>query len=226
MATVPWRIRIALAISVAILVTGTLGEDAAVPTSLVSLAFLGGAEVLLGIAVGFTASLFIHGVRMAGQLAGIQMGLGFSSLVDPMTGDQTTVLARFMGLSALMVVLAFNGHLILLRGVAYSFHQLPPGAAWMSLAHVAAGVPSSGATLFVTALLVAAPALVTVFCLKMGMALLARAAPQMHILAVGFIVTIVVGVITIALTLTSLGDTVRSGFEQAAGRALELCAVR
>ncbi len=225
MGVVPWRIRISLALGTTYLLVGALDFPQTLPTSLAVLGLQAVAEIMLGLATGFVASLFVHGVRMAGQLAGMQMGLGFSALIDPFSGDQTTVLARFLGLITLMVIMSFNGHHVLLLGLAHGLHQMPPGQAWHSLARIATGVPLVGASLFVTAVLVSAPALVTVFCLKVGMALLARAAPQMHVLAVGFIVTIVVGVMTIAISLSDLGDFVRVGFEQAARRALDLCAM-
>lgn len=225
MSSLPWRIKISLAIAASILVTSSLQLETVVPTSLPMLGLLGVTEVVCGLGVGFVMSLFIHGVRMGGQLAGIQMGLGFSALVDPMTGDRSTVLSRLLGLTTLIVILAFNGHHVMLRGLADSFKNLPPGTAWMSLATAARAIPAAGATLFVTAVLVGAPALATVFCLKVGMALMARAAPQLHILTVGFIITILVGVLTIAMTLSGFGDVVRSGFEKAARQALDLCAL-
>jgi len=219
---VPWRVRIALALAVSFLLAAVV-PPVRVPDGVVMLLLAGAAEVLLGLAVGLTAALFFHGVRMAGQVAGIQMGLGFSSLVDPASGDRTTVLARLLGLAAWMVVLGCDGHLVLLRGLADSFSWLPPGSACGALGRVVVGVPAAAGELFVTAVVVAAPALVVVLLLNVGMALLARAAPQLHILVIGFIITIVVGVSTVAFSLGGLAGQFRDGYLHMADMALSLC---
>lgn len=219
---VPWRVRIALALATSLLLAPVV-PPAAPFFGAGDLILAGAAELLLGLAVGLTASLFIHGVRMAGQVAGIQMGLGFSALVDPQSGERTTVLARWLGLTAWLVVLGCNGHLVLLRGLAESFSWLPPGSASRSLARVVAGVPMAGAQLFLTAVVVAAPALAVVLLLNVGMALLARAAPQLHILVIGFIITIVVGVTTLAFSLGGLAGQFRDGYLRLANLALDLC---
>ena len=223
--TVSWRVRLALAMSLAFLVTSNLTLPKVVPDSLVMLGLLGACELLVGLAVSLILSFFVHGVRMAGQLAGIQMGLGFATMVDPLTGDSASVLARILGLTSVLVALCFGGHHILLKGLCLSFVHLPPGQAFMSLLTAVWAVPQAAITLFFTAALVASPVLATVFCIKVAMAIMARAAPQVHVLTIGFIITIVVGVFALAWSLPSLGVFLRSGFEQAAMQALQVITV-
>ncbi len=223
---IPWRVRIPFAMIVAGLVTATLDVQARPPTDLLSIGMLGIAEVLVGLAIGLVVSLLVHGVQMGAQVAGMQMGLGFAMIVDPLTGEQSMVLSKLLGMMTVLVIMGFNGHLILIKGMAMSFQQLPPGEAWRALAGAAYTVPAAGVTLFMTAALVAAPAMAAIFSLKITMAVLARAAPQIHILAVGFIVTIVVGVLVLAWSLTGLGDMLRTSFEHTAEQALGILAVR
>ncbi len=219
---IQWKIKIALGVAMAFLVSTHVTTYASFPSDLLALGLMGLSEILVGMAVGLVAAMFVHGIRMAAQVAGIQIGLGFAMLVDPMTGDQSSVLARLVGLTAILVIVGFNGHHVLVRGLAMSFNRLPPGQAWISLLAAAQAVPRSGVTLFVTAALVSAPALASVFCLKIAMALMARAAPQVHILAVGFIVTIVIGVLVVAWSMSGMASTIRAGFESAAQEALQL----
>jgi flagellar biosynthetic protein FliR len=215
---------VALVLALTFLVTSNLNFPFDPPASLVSLGLLGVSEVLVGVAVGLTVSFFVYGVRMAGQIAGLQIGLGFAMLVDPLTGSQTTVLSRLLGLACILVILSFNGHFILIKGLSVSFQHLPPGQAWVSLFRAAQAIPAAAVTLFSTAVLVASPALAAVFCVKICMAIMARAAPQVHILAIGFILTIVVGMFTIAWSVTGMGDFFKAGFEKSAIQALSLLA--
>jgi len=180
------------------------------------------AELLVGVGIGLVASFCIHGARMAGELAGSQMGLGFGALVDPMSGDQSTILSRFLSLVALAVIVSLNGHHILLRGLTNGFINLPPGTALTALPHAAIALPMAAGSIFVSAVLIAAPAVATVFCIKIGMAILARSAPQLHILAIGFIITIAVGVLTFAFSLTSIGNTLQHEYTKGAEKALSI----
>ncbi len=219
---VAWRVRLALVLATALLLQPLVPPPAVGPGAL-EVAIAGASELLVGLAVGFCASIFFHGVRTAGQLAGIQMGLGFSSLVDPTFGGQTTVLARWLGLASWLTVLGFDGHHVLLRGLAESFEWLPPGQAGGALWRAAVVVPAAGAQLFVTAVVVAAPAVVIVLLLNVGMALLARAAPQLHILVIGFIFTITIGIVTMAISLTGMGQVFIDGYLRLARYALSVC---
>ncbi|RME27844.1 MAG: flagellar biosynthetic protein FliR [Deltaproteobacteria bacterium] len=219
---VPWRVRLALVIAVAIVLQPVVPAPR-VGSSALEIVAASVVELLVGLAVGFTASIFFHGVRTAGQLAGIQMGLGFSALVDPTFGEQTTVMARWLGLAAWMVVIGFDGHHVLLRGLAESFAWVPAGGAGTALGRAVMAIPAAGAQLFVTAVVVAAPAVMIVLLLNVGMALLARAAPQLHILVIGFIFTITIGICTVAFSLTGMAGVFRDGYLRMAQYALSFC---
>jgi flagellar biosynthetic protein FliR len=220
-----WTIRIALALAIAFLLVGAIPTPTSIPNSLSELALVGISEVLLGVAVGLVASLMLAGMRLAGQLAGIQMGLGFASFIDPNLGEQGEVLSNFLNMVGLVVIVAMNGHLMLIKGLVHSFNMLPPGSAWKSLMHAGLAVPQAGASLFVTGLVVSAPAVAMVFCVNIGMAILSRATPQVNILSVGFIITIAVGLLALALSLPGMGDMLRATFESSITAALRLCTV-
>ena len=51
-------------------------------------------EFLIGYLIGFVANLIIEGVRMAGSIISIQMGLSMSEALDPATGVSSTELSR------------------------------------------------------------------------------------------------------------------------------------
>ena len=87
-----------------------------------------GGGVLIGLSIGFVVRIVFSTMEMAGQLAGLQMGLGFASFYDPQHAANTGIVAQFLGLFMLLVFLAFNGHLIVLRALIESFVQLPIGS--------------------------------------------------------------------------------------------------
>jgi flagellar biosynthetic protein FliR len=218
-----WSVKLPLLLVVSLLMLYTV--PAVRFTSLAILALAAAGELLLGAAMGLVSSLIFYALATAGQLAALQTGLGFSNLVDPYNGENNSVLSHLLVLAGWMVVLAVDGHQILLRALAASFKQLPPGAAHLALGRAALEVPLAGARIFVGGVLVAAPVLAVVLLVNVGLALLARAAPQLHVLAVGFIVTIVLGVLALAFSLGSAGETIRREYLDTAGRLLSLCSI-
>ena len=86
-------------------------------------------QLLAGAALGFAMRLVFVAVDMAGELAGLQMGLGFASFFDPQNAASTPLVAQFLNLFATLVFLALDGHLLLLSALADSFRALPVGVA-------------------------------------------------------------------------------------------------
>lgn len=183
---VPMQVRVGLAAAVALVLAPTL--PAMPPVQLASA--LGWSlvvqQLLVGGVVGLAMSLIISSVQLAGSIVGLQMGLGFSTLFDPLQGVEVTSLASFLNLLAMLLFMAMDGHLLLLAVLARSFTMLPVGAAvgmgaagWHALA-------LEGGVMFSLGLAMAAPALGVLLIANLGLATLSKLAPQLNLFAVGF----------------------------------------
>lgn len=161
-------------------------------------------QVLIGTVLGFTLRITFTAVDVAGELIGLQMGLGFASFYDPQSASQTPVVSEFLGLLATLLFLALNGHLLTLSVLAESFKLLPvtttPFAAKGLLAMLA-----WAATLFSAGLLLALPLIAALLIANIALGFLARVAPQLNIFAIGFPVTIVAGFVVLMLSLPYFG---------------------
>jgi flagellar biosynthetic protein FliR len=129
---------------------------------------------------------------MAGQLAGIQMGIGLSNLIDPQTQEHITSLAQWQNLLALLIFLSIDGHHLLIRAVADSFRVLPLGGGIPSPEGFGMVVDLAGG-LFVIALKVAAPVLVLLLLVNAAMGVLAKLIPQLNVFIVGFPLNVAAG---------------------------------
>lgn len=161
-------------------------------------------QILIGVVIGFTLSIMFSVVDLAGQLIGLQMGLGFASFYDPQSASQTPVLSEFLGLLATLIFLALNGHLLTLSVLAKSFTLLPVGGGPFAAKGFVAMLTWS-ATLFSTGVLLALPLIAALLIANIALGVLARIAPQLNIFAVGFPVTIVVGFTVLTLSMPYLG---------------------
>ena len=89
---VPVRVRVLLAFGIGLAVYPvlmTLGLVPRVPggLGLMTLVPAISLEILVGVAIGLLASLPLAALRIGGQLAGQQMGLGFATFYDPNVED-------------------------------------------------------------------------------------------------------------------------------------------
>lgn len=199
-AALPVRIRLGLGLVVAIALAPALPPMPAVaPGSGLGLLVLA-QQMLIGLAMGFAMRLAIAAIDFAGEVIGLQMGLGFATFYDPNNTAQTPVVSEFVSLLSLLVLLAINGHLMILATLAESFTALPvasgmPGAdTWANLAH-------AGGIIFASGLMLALPIVVALLITNIALAVLARAAPQLNLFAIGFPLTLIGGFL---LLITSL----------------------
>ncbi len=206
------RVRLLLGLAITIGIGPVLPSIAPTdPASGASLLLLA-QQVLIGFAMGFAMRLVFSAVDMAGNLISLQMGLGFASSYDPQTAGQTAVISEFMGLLALLVFMAINGHLMVIATLTHSFTAIPVSPAalhadtWWKLA-------SLGGVVFSSGLLLALPIVVALVITNLALAVLSRAAPQLNLIAIGFPLTIALGFAGLMFGLPYLGAPLQQLFE-------------
>lgn len=199
-AAIPTRVKIGLGVLVTLIIAPTIGPLPKVePGSLEGLLILG-QQVIIGLAMGFTVRIIFSAVEMAGEIAGLQMGLGFATFFSPRSDGSTLVVGRFLGLLATLTFLAMNGHLLMLSALAESFSVFPISAepfsagGWKMLA-------GWGGKIFEAGLGLALPVVTALLIVNLALGILTRAAPQLNIFAVGFPITLMVGMAALMLSL-------------------------
>jgi flagellar biosynthetic protein FliR len=118
------------------------------------------------------------------------------------------VVSEFLGLLALLIFMAINGHLMVIATLTHSFTAIPIGAAlpetgsWLQLAR-------SGALIFSSGLLLALPILVALLVTNLALAILSRAAPQLNLIVIGFPLTITLGFAGLVFGLSYLSQPIQ-----------------
>lgn len=75
--------------------------------------------------MGFAMQIVFAGVELAGDTAGMAMGLGFATFFDPQSQGRTSAVSQLLALLTLMIFLATNLHLLLLSTLVDSFNSMP-----------------------------------------------------------------------------------------------------
>lgn len=198
------RVKVALAVSLAVVMAGSFHGDAVVLGSTWSFVAALVGQALVGLALGFAVLVLFSAVQSAGQL--IDLGAGFSgaTLFDPFSNATSSPIGRLYQVLGVAILFAINGHLLLVQGFMASFRLAPLSG--LSLSNAAGGAVHDVSTFFVAAIQIAFPLLAAMLLTEIVLGLVARAAPQMNVLVLGFGVKI-----GLVLLLTGLAIRVLPG---------------
>ena len=158
-----------------------------------------GATLALGILVAFAA------ISFAGGLLDVQVGFGMAQVVDPVTQRQIPILTSAFNQVGVLVFFLVNGHHALLRGLAYSLERFPLGSGW-SVQAASPIVLTQVAGLFALGFALAAPVVVCMLLVDLGLGVVARNLPQMNLFVVGLPVKIIVGLAALSLWFGGVGE--------------------
>ena len=201
---IPARFKIALGIFIAIAVAPLAAPPHDVALWSGAGLMILAQQIVIGVAMGMTMRIVFAMVDLAGELSGLQMGLGFASFFDPQKSSDSAVVSQYLGIMMTLVFLAMNGHLLVIATLAESFNALPlspaplAASAWMTLAQW-------GGKLFSIGVMLALPILAALLIANLALGILTRAAPQLNIFSVGFPVTLLLGFAVLMLVLPQLG---------------------
>src|SRR4051812_39441366 len=82
-------------------------------------------EVIVGLAYAYALAAMFAGLQAAGSLLDTLIGFSFGSLVDPVTGTQSTVLAQMYSLFGVAILIAIDGDAWIIRGLGRSYEAVP-----------------------------------------------------------------------------------------------------
>ena len=217
--SIPARVKIGLAIFVTILVAPGIDAVPGVQVLSGDGFVLIGRQLLIGAAMGFSMQLAFAAIEYAGDLVGFQMGLGYATLLDPETNNQTPLIGSLLRYFAALGFLVANGPLMLIAGVSESFQGLPLSATgglfgdWQHLV-------LQGATVFGLALHMALPVIAALLIANVALGVMTRAAPQLNLFSIGFPITITVGLVVLVLSMPAVLAIAQSAMNETAGRLL------
>lgn len=198
--SVPMRVKVALAFFIALAAQASLPAMPLVPLDSSLAVQLVLQQVLIGTALGFAVRLVFAAVEMAGEVIGLQMGLNFAGFFDPGTASNGTASGRFFSTIVSFLFILINGHLAILVVLARSFEVFPVGEA--PFAFLWQTQPQTwGAEIFSLGLWIALPLVGMLMFVNLALGIVSRVAPQINIFAIGFPITLAVGLLGILLTL-------------------------
>ena len=196
---VSMRVRVALCAALAYITVPLLPPTPGLESLGLAVMLIAAQEVLVGVAIGFTVQMIFDALVIGGQTMAMSMGLGFAMMVDPQRGVSVPVLSQFLVIMGILVFLALDGHLAMLRLLVESFSLLPIGEGFSAEALMR--VVQWGSQMFVGALRVALPGVIALLVVNTAFGVMSRAAPTLNLFAVGFPVALLLGFVVLVLNI-------------------------
>jgi flagellar biosynthetic protein FliR len=191
--SVPMQIRAVFALVAALVLTPSL-PFSSVPTELglSNIASVAAGEILAGVLLGFAASCIFAGFQFAGHIISLQLGFSLINQIDPQTNVEVSVFSFLQNYIGLLLFLLINGHHWFLLAINESFGALPVGGVQFHGSVIQHLIYITG-EIFVIGLRIAGPVLIVSIIADVVMAIIGRAAPQIHIVIVSMPLKILVG---------------------------------
>jgi flagellar biosynthetic protein FliR len=129
-------------------------------------------QAVIGGVIGLALQLTMAVVSMLGFLTSSQVGFSMAQMNDPVNGQTSDVISGLLGLVAILVFFAIDGHLVLVGVLGQSFRAWPVGGGYG---------PLLLQTVFST------------LVVQIGLGFLNRVAPSLNLFSLGFSVVTLFG---------------------------------
>ncbi len=197
------RLRVLLALALSVMVYPMFDWPRIDPLSARGLLEIAN-QITIGLMMGLILQVAIAAVVVAGQAISNSMGLSMAMMIDPNLGNVPTV-AQFLIVLATLVFVGLGGHGLLLAMLVESFSSLPVGT-FVIVEQSWRQVLAWSSMMFLGAVLIALPVMVTLLFINIGIGVITRAAPSLNIFAVGLPATIVMGFVVLIMSMANIGS--------------------
>jgi len=163
-------------------------------------------EALVGLFIGFIAYMLLSAIQTAGGFIDFQMGFAIANVMDPQTGAQSPLMGQYLYTIGLFLMLALNGHHLLLDGVFYSYKFIPIDQPWIPFGNenMLQYVVKAFNSMFIIAFQMSIPIVGSLFLVDIALGIVARTVPQLNVFVVGLPLKIGVSFIVLMVVMGTL----------------------
>jgi flagellar biosynthetic protein FliR len=214
------RVRGIVAVGLAIGIAPVASKGVTLPLGVYDLFWLVLKEMLVGATFAFAIGALFAALSTAGSFLDTSIGFSYGSLVDPLTGSQSSVLAQAYGLVGTLVFIAIGGDAWVVQGLARTYDLVGLEQA-PDLGRLISSADSVFGAIFTSAIEVAGPVMLALILTDAAFGVVSRVVPQLNVFAVGFPAKVVVGLLLVAATLPFVAGWISGELQQDVGAALQ-----
>jgi flagellar biosynthetic protein FliR len=189
----------------------SIGE---IPTNISSLTLMVLSEFMLGFIAGVALNMIFAALGLAGMQIAMVMGFSMASVMDPTTGSNTPIISQILTLMAIMTMLAFDGHHLILLFLNETVGSIELGGFYPK-AFIWEYLSSAFAHMFVMGFIISFPIMALSILADVIFGMLMKTMPQFNLLVVGFPIKIFLSIMVLAAVLGSMMQIFKREFLEA-----------
>ncbi|MDX1301075.1 MAG: flagellar biosynthetic protein FliR [Photobacterium sp.] len=201
-AIIPVWIRALLVLSLVVITAPLMPAMPAIDPLSLKAIILAFEQAVWGLFFGFIVHLLFSVMTTLGQIISLQMGLGMAVMNDPVNGLSVAILGRMFLIFCTLLFLALEGHLLIIDILVESFRVWPVGSGLTGPSLEL--VINMFGWMFASALALALPAIVSMLLANISFGVMNRAAPSLNVYALGFPMTMLLGLFSILLSISGV----------------------
>lgn len=190
---VPRRIRIGLGLCIALVVASSMEYTPLDYTTIIGFTLILAKEIVLGLSVGFAATICLSLVNLTGMFIDREIGFSMVTAFDPMTSTNATITAEFYNYTVLLIMLCSNMHHFVISAICDTFQVIPVGGAIYNGQPLYDLVMVFMEEYFLIAFRIALPIFISITLCNIVLGVMAKTAPQMNMFSVGIELKLIVG---------------------------------
>ena len=208
----PARFKLGLAVFLAIIMYSVLPRQTLEYGNVAEYAFLVVKESIVGLLIGYAAFVCSTIIAFTGKIIDLEIGMSMAQIFDPITNQTVSITGNLYSYFILMIMIATNMHLFLLKALVDSFSVIGLGGAVLGdgLYNTIVGFIT---TYMIIGFRIALPVFVASLILNCVLGILAKVAPQMNMFAVGIQIKIIVGLFIMFITVSLIPSIANFIFE-------------
>ena len=218
--SIPARAKGLCAVGLTVAIAPIALADNKIPLDVMGFTELMLKEILVGLAYAFALAALFAAISTAGSFVDTLIGFSYGALVDPVTGNQSSVLTQTYILVGIMILIAIGGDQLMIKGLARSY-DLVPLLDMPSMASIVGGAEKAFTQVFLAALELAAPVVLAIVITDAAFGIVSRVVPQMNVFAVGFPAKVTVGLLIIGASLPFAAGWIGDELERSVSTALQ-----
>ena len=203
---VPRQVKIGLSAFASLLLYNVLQRPELNYTDVIGYAVIVFQEGITGLLIGFSANICNSIVLFAGNIIDMDIGLSMATIFNPETNSDSTISGNFYQKIIILILIASNMHLYILRAIGDSFSVIPIGGTQFNWQHIADTLGTYMCDMGVIGFRIYLPFFACVMILNCILGIMAKVAPQMNMFAVGMQLKVLVGFAVMFLTVILLPD--------------------
>ncbi len=178
---VPVLVKLFIALILAYIVFLTIDKSKIVVEYTLSWLFANAVkEIITGLILGFMLNFVFHGIKYAGSYIGLNMELSMAETFDPIDGSNTNDIGQVLYMASLVLFFLINGHHYVISALVSSFSIVHLGKFVINKPIYQLLVKYSAAV-FVIAVKIASPIIVSYFLLYIAEGIISKVLPQMQV---------------------------------------------